>query len=254
MNLSVVLATYNEEENLGRCLESVKVIAGEIIVVDGSSTDRTVAVAQNYGAKIVVVPNRPMFHTNKQLAIDQAGGNWVLQLDADEVVSPELAGEIGQLTGSAGRYAAYYLKRKNIFLGRWLTKGGQYPDPVIRLFKTGKARLPGKSVHEQMEVSGEVGELSCHLIHHTAPTLRRYLTNANRYTNLTASQLCQENPGLGIIPFIQYLIFKPAVTFLSLYLRHKGFVDGFPGFAFALFSGLHWPLAYFKYRQLIGKI
>lgn len=245
--LSVVLATFNEEQNLKRCLDSVKKIAAEIIVVDGSSTDNTQKIAQQCGAIVTVTQNRAMFHTNKQMAVDQASGDWILQLDADEVVSPELAVEIKLQTQQNSKFNAYYLKRKNLFLGRWLKKGGQYPDPVIRFFKRGKAYFPQKSVHEQLQVEGEVGTLHGHLVHYLAETFSRYLTNADRYTSLTAQELVKAemdpNPGKTV----NYLFIKPLITFFSLYIRHKGFLDGFSGFVFALFSGLHFSLAYIKY-------
>lgn len=243
--LSVVLATYNEEKNLESCLTSVRGLADEIIVVDGSSTDWTRDIAKKFNARVFKVPNLPMFHTNKQLAVDKAKGDWILQLDADEVVTPQLKQEIKSATG----YMAYYIPRKNFFLGRWLKKGGQYPDYLIRLFRRGQARFPQKSVHEQIVVDGPVGTLSGHLLHHTAPIFGRYLTNVNRYTALTATQLEQQHLPLSSLNLLNYCVLKPMITFGTLFWRHKGFVDGMPGFIFALFSGLHWPIAYLKYWE-----
>ena len=247
--LSVVLATYNEEKNLESCLTSVRGLADEIIVVDGSSTDRTRDIAKKFNACVFKVPNLPMFHTNKQLAVNKAKGDWIFQLDADEVVTPQLAQEIKSATNHAPD-AAYYLPRKNFFLGRWLKKGGQYPDYLIRLFRRGQARFPQKSVHEQLQVDGPVGYLQLPLLHHTAPTFGRYLTNVNRYTALTATQLEQQHLSLSSLNLLNYCVLKPVITFFTLFLRHKGFVDGSPGFIFALFSGWHWPIAYLKYWEV----
>lgn len=245
--LSLVLATYNEEKNIKSCLDSVKSIADEIVVVDGSSQDKTRQIARQFGARVYKTENRPMFHTNKQMAIDQANNEWILQLDADEVVTLKLLSEIREIKKKGSKkYSAFFLKRKNIFLGSWLKKGGQYPDPVIRLFKNGKARLPQKSVHEQMKVDGEVGMLKGHLIHNTAPSFDRYLTNANRYTSLTASDLMKNGVIISPKTFFSYLVAKPITTFFALFIRHKGFLDGFAGFIFALFSGIHWQIAYLK--------
>ena len=253
--LSVALATYNEEENIGTCLRAVKDWVDEIIVADGSSTDKTVEIAKRYGAKVFITTNKPMFHINKQMAIDRAKGEWVLQLDADEIVSAELKREIMQKLQNSKtpklQTVAYYIPRKNYFLGRWLKKGGQYPDYVIRFFKKGKAYLPCKSVHEQMEVKGKVGYLKGHLLHYSVPTFSRYLTNANRYTSLTAKEMAQQKISINLLSTIYYLLFKPLWTFLSIYIRHKGFEDGFPGFVFALFSGLHYSLAYMKYWEKV---
>lgn len=248
--ISVVLAVHNEQDFLADCLVSVKDVAGEIVVVDGASTDSTREIARKYGARVIETRNRPMFHTNKQMAIDAARGDWVLQLDADERLDAQLAREIQAVTKRQTHFAAYAVRRKNFFLGRWLRKGGQYPDPVIRYFRRGKARLPQKSVHEQLEVDGEVGTLDGHLIHHTAPTFSRYLSNANRYTSLTSQEFADQGVRISLGSTVFYVLVKPLITFSRLYLRHKGFLDGFPGFVFALFSGLHWPIAFMKYWEM----
>lgn len=248
--LSVVLATYNEAKNLKKCLDSVTDIADEIIIVDGESSDDTVVIAQKYNAKIITTTNKPIFHINKQMAIDAASSDWILQLDADEVVSEEMQKALLLLKQKGSPKAAFWLKRKNYFLGRFLTKGGQYPDPVIRLFKRGKARLPQKSVHEQMVVDGDSGTFPGHLLHYNAPTFKRYITNANRYTLLTAKELQAAGIQLTFVNDFKYLIIKPKLTFVSIYFRHRGYQDGLPGFVFALFSGLHHALSYMKLGDL----
>jgi glycosyltransferase involved in cell wall biosynthesis len=247
---SVVLATYNEAKNIDRCLEGIKDLAQEIVVVDGNSTDETVHLAQKWGARVIQTVNQPIFHINKQKAIDEARGKWILQLDADEVPDATLKHNLKAIIAKGSAYNAFYLKRKNYFLGRWLKKGGQYPDPVIRFFKQGKARLPQKDVHEQMTVEGEVGTLAGHLRHYNAPTFERYLENANRYTSLTAEKMYQAGVVMSGVNDFKYLLVKPLVTFVKLYVRHRGYVDGFPGMVFALFSGLHYALAYMKLGDL----
>lgn len=271
--LSVTLATYNEEANLGRCLASVKDIADEIIIVDGSSTDKTVEIAKSFGAKVTVTTNKPIFHINKQMANDAARGEWVLQLDADESLTPELIKEIKLLL--SGKYfgidswvsplkrllgrrpnpltepaAAYYLPRRNFFLGRYLKGGGQYPDPVIRLFRRGLARLPAIDVHEQMVVDGVVGWLTSDLDHYATPDFSRYLLRENRYSSLAAAQMRKAGVKINPANTVNYLFIKPLTTFLSLYFRYRGFLDGFPGFVFALYSGLHFAFAYMKLWEL----
>lgn len=250
MRLSVVLAVFNEANNLERCLDSVTDIADEIVVVDGESTDDTVTIAKKFSAKIIKTTNKPIFHINKQMAIDAATGEWILQLDADEVVDTDLKKFIQKIKSKKTEYSAYWIPRKNWFLKRFLTKGGQYPDPVIRLFKRGEAYLPQKDVHEQMTVNGETGWAQGHLLHYNAPTFTRYITNANRYTSLTASQLYERKVTMGFGNDLKYLFFLPFKIFLVLFIRHRGYVDGFSGFVFALFSGLHHALAYMKLGDL----
>ena len=248
--LSVALATYNEERCLADCLKSVKDLADEIVVVDGSSIDKTVEIARGFGAKVIIATNKPIFHLNKQRAIDECRGEWILQLDADEIITPELAKEIEEVINRNNQEVAFWLKRKKMFLGRWIKKGGQYPDPVIRLFKKGKARLPCQSVHEQMGVEGEIGWLKNPMIHLPTPSFSVYITKDNRYSTLSADELYQQDASLGIAGFLKYLIWKPLHTFFSLFFRHAGFGDGFPGFVFAFYSGLHHFSAYVKYWEM----
>ncbi len=245
--LSVVLATYNEAANIKDCLESVKGLAGEIIVVDGSSTDQTRQIAKKYGAKVFKVKNRPIFHYNKQLAVSKAAGRWVLQLDADERVTPELTREIKSvIKADRYKYGGYYLPRKNWFLSRFLTKGGQYPDYVIRLFLKGKGHFPCESVHEQIVIDGTVGYLKHPLIHLADRSFNHYMLRFNRYTSLDADKLFKQKVPANLLMGADYMLIKPVVWFLMTYFRHKGFVDGWPGFIFSLMSSLRFPVIYLK--------
>jgi glycosyltransferase involved in cell wall biosynthesis len=272
--LSVVLATRNEETNIARCLESVKSLADEIIVVDEFSEDRTREIAKKMGAKVFKEEHHENFHITKQKAIDLATGDWILQLDADETVTPELAEEIkevivnptqskvsklfarhqkavetrdGKIGVKTGEIVAFFIPRRNIFLGEPLIHAGVYPDAVIRLFKKGKAYLPAKSVHEQMVIKGEVGWLTKDLLHYDSPTLSRYLVRANRYTDLTASDMSSREVSRNLPTLIYYTMFRPVGVFFNLFIRHKGFLDGIRGFLWSIFSALHFSLAYFKY-------
>lgn len=247
--LSIALAVYNEELTLGECLESIEAIADEIVIVDGASTDKTVEVATKYGARIIHEQNRQNFHINKQIAIDACTGDWILQLDADERVSTMLANEIKQVIGSVNAKDAYYFKRRNYFLGRYMNKGGMYPDPVIRLFKKGKAKLPQASVHELMAVDGTLAWLRNDLLHIADPTFARYLVRSNRYTTLAANDYATLKLSTNTGTIIKYMLVKPFIRFVEIYIRHKGFQDGFPGFVFAYYSALHIASSYVKYWE-----
>lgn len=273
MKLSVTLATFNEEANLTRCLDSIKDLADEIIIVDGTSTDQTRDIAEKFGAKVIKTTNPPVFHINKQKANNLAKGDWILQLDGDELVTRQLKQEIKLLL--EGKYfgydswvsplkkllfrqamplsepaAAYYLPRKNYFLGRYLKNAGQYPDPVIRLFQRGRAHLPAKDVHEQMIVDGSVGWFTGELDHNATPDFTRYLIRENRYSTLAATDLKKAGVKISVGNSISYLFLKPLITFLSLYFRYRGFLDGFPGFVFSLYSGFHHAFSYMKLWEL----
>lgn len=251
--LSVVLAVHNEEAMLSQCLESVRSVADEYVIVDGESTDRTVEIAQSFGARILSTTNKINFHINKQMAIDAATHELILQLDGDEVVDEELLLFVKALKDqpvptNANSVLAWNIARKNFFLGRWLSKGGQYPDYVIRLFYKDKARLPQKNVHEQMEVDGKVGTAKGHLLHYANPTFSHYMMKFNRYTTAEAVRL-QENNMPVASGFTSFVI-RPAAMFFSLYVRHRGYVDGVPGLVFALLSALQHAFVWLKYQEL----
>lgn len=245
-SLSIVLATHNEEKNLPACLESVFSLADEICIVDGESTDNTVSIAKKYGAKVKVADNPQIFHINKQKAIDMATKEWVLQLDADERITAELASEIKKIINSNPKENGFWVPRKNWFLGRYLMKGGQYPDYTLRLYRKGKGSLPQKDVHEQAVVEGSLGHLINPLLHMADPSFGRYIKRFRRYTDLLGVQLRKEKKNQGISSFLRYFIFFPCWWFLLSYGRHKGFMDGWQGFVFSLFSSLRFPISFIK--------
>lgn len=246
-----MLATYNEEKNLKRCLESVRKIADEIVIADGTSTDKTVEIAKEFKSNVIVTTNKPNFHINKQMAIDAAKGDWILQMDADEVVSDELADEIAKLTSKNPEENGYWMPRKNYFLGRFLMKGGQYPDYTIRLYRNGKGRLPQKDVHEQAVVEGKVGYLKNALLHYPYFGFLHYVKKWNNYNNFYANQIKEEQQEKNIfskfLDALLYLCIRPAHWFLTTYIRHKGFMDSWQGFVFSFFSAIRFPISYFKY-------
>lgn len=245
-NISVVLATYNEEDSLENCLKSIEKLADEIVIVDGGSTDKTLDIAKRFKARIIQTNNPQIFHINKNKAIDSAEGDWILQLDADEVVTENLAGEIKNAVLAESDINGYWIPRKNFFLRKFLTKGGQYPDYTLRLYRRGKGRLPAKDVHEQAAVEGKVSYLQCDLLHLRDKDFSEYLDRFNRYTDLLALQIRDSSDKKNIFSFLNFIFIKPTLWFLKVYLRHRGYVDGFPGFIFALFSSLRFPVSYIK--------
>ncbi len=277
-----MLAVFNEESNLKDCLDSVKDIASEIVIVDGTSTDKTVEIAKEFDAEIIVRENPPIFHINKQIALEKASYEWILQLDADERVSKSLASEIkkviamdpneireyqfslsdrelflrnqeqwelkqGKFTKDTGEIVGFFMPRLNYFLGRYLRYGGVYPDGAIRLVKNGKAWFPAKDVHEIIQLEGEVGWLQQPLYHWDSPTFSRYISRNTRYVHLIASQLKDEKVEKNIFQFINYVLYKPLHWFLFTLIRHKGILDGWQGIVFSFFSALRFPRAYIEY-------
>ncbi len=248
--ISVVYAVHNEEKTLAHSLASVSEWADEIVIVDGESSDKTVEIAAGFGARVINTTNKANFHINKQMAIDAAAGDVILQLDADEVVDNSLREFVIRINREKpDKYAAWQIRRKNLFLRRWLQKGGQYPDSVIRLFYAGKAYLPGKDVHEQMKVKGKIGTADGHLLHFANPDLESYWRKFNTYTSFKAMQLAEQKVPINGWNLWKYCFWKPFCTFWSIYLRHRGYVDGLAGFLFATFSGWHHLVAYCKYVE-----
>ena len=229
------------------------------MIYDGQSTDKTVEIAKSFGARVIVGKNYPIFHVNKQKAIDVCTGDWILQLDADEVVPSELANEIREAinqkptANSQEPINGYWMPRRNFFLGRFLMKGGQYPDYTLRLYRKGKGRLPQKDVHEQAEVEGAVGYLKNALLHYPYKDFATYVKKWGRYNNLISTQIEEElknkNTILKLGYGFGYLLVKPAHWLFTTYGRHKGFMDSWQGFTFSFFSALRFPVSYIKYLK-----
>lgn len=255
VRLSVAIAVYNEERNLRACLSAITDIADEIVVVDGGSTDATVSIASEFTSHVIQTDNPKIFHINKQKALDACTGEWILQLDADEIITEELKKEIVlAIADTQSAIHGYFIPRSNYFWGHFMKKGGQYPDAVIRLVRRGKAKFPCKSVHEQIEVDGKVDTLLRPMKHYSYRSRSEYWKKADTYTTLTAAELTKTygtTLGARIKLLALYGVVKPVLTFLIIYIRHKGFVDGLTGFEFSLYSALHFPWAFVKYLRSI---
>lgn len=243
--ISVALITKNEEANLRRTLESVR-WANEIVIVDCGSTDRTAEIAREFGAKFLVESWRG-FGAQKNIAIAQCTGEWVLALDADEEVSAELAAEVQALLAGTPEHDAYFLPRRNFFLGRWMRHGGYWPDPKLRLFRRGAAQFEKRSVHETMRCSGPTGRLRGHLLHHAYPTLESYIEHMNRYSTLGAGQAIEKGKrSRGLLPFWWNVYVTPVATFQYNYFLRGGFLDGREGLLLHLYHSVYVSWKYAK--------
>jgi glycosyltransferase involved in cell wall biosynthesis len=226
MSLSVCIITLNEEANIARTLKSVKDIADEIIVVDSGSTDATTGVAQSFGAKVFVEPWKG-FARQKNSALERATHEWVLSLDADEEVSPELAASIKTLlTLGTPKFAGYTMNRRNMYFGKWIRRSGYYPDPKLRLIRRGAATFELRDVHEDMKMAGELGHVKGDMIHHAYPTLESFIEHANRYSSLGADMVVRERKvGFSVVN----IVLRPMIRFIWAYFFRGGFLDGREG-------------------------
>ena len=239
--LSVVLVVHNAAAQLPACLDSVA-FADEIVVVDSGSSDGTAACAAQHGAR-VVQREWMGFGRQKQFAVAQARNDWVLCLDADERLSPELAGSIrAALEGPVA--PVYRMRRRNRFLGRWLSHGEGYPDWSTRLFDRRNAAWSDDPVHEKVLYSVTPGSLEGDLLHESAEDLANYLQKQNRYSTLAAQQLFERGQSAGALQ----LVLSPFVRFTKFYILRLGFLDGVPGL---VHTSIGCVASFMKYAKLI---
>lgn len=245
--VSVAIITLNEEERLYDCLESVN-FAQEVVVVDSGSSDRTVDTAKSFGAKVFVEPWQG-FGRQKQLAIDYCNQPWILVLDADERVSPELALELTSVLASKASCAAYSVPRKNFFCGRWIRHAGWWPNRIVRLFQKGRARMSDRLVHEGLEVDGTVGDLNGPLVHYANRDLSQTLEKINRYSSAGAEELYKK----GVTSSVCKAVLRAKWGFVHNYLLRGGFLDGPEGFVLAVTDAVNIFFKYVKLREMHKK-
>ncbi len=226
--LSVTVVAWNEEARLRACLDSVA-WADEIAVVDAESTDKTVQLAREFTDRVWVRP-WPGFAVQKNFAIDQATGDWILSLDADERVTPALGERIKAIVRADGPADGYRIPRRNVFWGAWVRHGGLYPDHQLRLFRRGAGRFAENAVHESVEVSGRVEALAEPLLHESYRDLEDFVQRSNRYSTLAALDWVRRGRPMRAVD----LIAKPLGRFLSMYVLRRGFLDGWRGLVLAI--------------------
>jgi len=266
-SLSVIIITLNEAAHIGACLESVS-FADEIVVVDSGSTDATREIAAAMGAKVILADDWPGFGPQKNRALDQASCDWVLSIDADERVTPELAAEIqivlGNVakasdqgscsaaaatagpadTGTDGRVCAYRIARLSNFGGRWIRHSGWWPDHVIRLFQRGTARFKDVAVHESVVTEGPVATLKGHFLHYPYDSLEQFIAKINHYSSEAAAMMHARGKRTSILGAWGHASW----TFVRIYLLRRGFLDGREGFILAVMGAAG---SFFRYTKLL---
>ena len=246
--LSAILITRNEEANLEDCLASLDGLATQIVVVDTQSTDRTLAIAQRYGALISSPPDWPGFGPQKNRALDLASEDWVLSLDADERLTPELRAEIMGVLDKP-QTDCYAIPRLSWYCGRFMRHSGWTPDYVDRLFKRGSARFSSDLVHERLIPKGPVLRLKNQMLHYSFMNLAQVQEKMERYSTASAQQAFARGKTASPLKAILH----GAWSFFRTYILRAGFLDGPQGFSLALANAKGSYLRYIKLWRLIKK-
>lgn len=250
-SLSVVIITKNEEDKVARCLESVK-WAGEIIMVDARSKDRTTEIGKRYGAKIIYSDFADDFGRERNIGIDNATSEWILQLDADEIVTPGLRTAIENVLKKGSEFHAFKFKRKNFFLGHFMKYGGWY-HYSLHFFKRGFARYRGR-VHHILDVKGKIGTMEEEIEHYPFSSLSQFVERQNRYTSIEAKEMLEQQKILPLRIIRYNLCRKPLKLFWKLYVKKRAFKDGMFGLVFSiLFTWVHF-LRWAKYWEQTIKV
>lgn len=250
ISLSVTLITHNEGANIVDCLKSVA-FADEWVVVDSGSTDNTRELAESLGARVVRSDGWPGFGPQKNKALALATGDWVLSLDADERVSPELAARIqAVVAGQGGAALGFELSRLSRFCGQWMHHGDWYPDRVLRLFRRDSGRFTDDQVHERVVVDGPTARLQGHLLHETMPSLDDAIDKMNRYSRGRAIDKVRGGKRGGLGAALSHGVW----AFLRSYVMRRGFLDGKLGFVLAMYIAEGTYYRYLKMGILSGQL
>ena len=242
--LAVVISAYNEEEKIEECLQSVS-FADEIIVIDNSSTDKTPEIARKFGAKVFTRPNNPMLNINKNFGFLKATSEWVLSLDADERITPELKLEIENLTFKIGNsdVVGYWIPRKNIIFGKWIENSMWWPDYQLRLFQKGTGKFPEEHVHEYMKIEGETKKLKNPLIHENYSSVSQFLQKMDKiYTESEVENFVKSGKSINWRDAIKF----PVQDFLKTYFLQKGYKDGLHGLVLSILQAFYSEIVFVK--------
>ncbi|MGA2152418.1 MAG: glycosyltransferase family 2 protein [Geobacteraceae bacterium] len=243
MNISATIITLNEEKNIGACLKSLD-FADEIVVVDSGSTDRTKEICLAHPSVNFQEHTWEGFGRQKNVAADLAVNDWILNIDADERVTPQLRESICSADLSA--YGGFKIPRENYFGNRWIKYCGWYPDYNLRLYNRKKGRFSERDVHESVICQSAIGILSGNLLHYSYEGMTDFIARINRYTSLSAAEIANagKKPGLGS------MLLRPLYTFFKMYFLKAGFLEGYAGLILSILFAQYTFLKYAKAREL----
>ena len=244
MNLSSIIIAKDEECGIKRCIESQQGIIDDIVlVVDSCTTDNTAAVGSSFQNVNCEIKDWEGFGAAKNYAISKTKNEWVLWIDADEELTPELKEELKSFKKSTPSFNSYLVARRAFFLGKWIKHSGWYPSRVVRLFNKKYAKFNEKAVHENLIIEGRAGTLKHDLNHYTDPSIEHYFKKFNSYTTLSAKDLSANGKKASLWD----ILIRPVFLFTKMYIFKLGFLDGLHGLILAIFSSAY---VFTKYSKL----
>ncbi len=246
--LSVVISAYNEASKIAACLETVR-FADEIIVVNNSSTDNTLEIAKQYTPHVFTRKNNLMLNINKNFGFSQASGDWILSLDADERVTPELRTEMQKILKKESETQGYWIPRKNIIFGKWIQNSIWWPDYQLRLFKKNAGTFPEKHVHEMITVIGKTEKLQNPMTHENYATISQYLYKLDKiYTENEVENFINSGKTISYLDAIRF----PLNDFLKTFFAQKGYKDGLHGLVLSLLQAFYAEVVFAKIWERQG--
>ena len=248
MEISAVIITFNEEKRLEPALKSLAGLVSEIVVVDSFSTDSTVKLAKKYTNK-VFQRKWTDYTDQKNYANTRTSFPWILSLDADERISPELREEIIEIKKEEPECSGFSIPRQVYYLGRWIRHSGWYPDRKLRLFRKDRARWEGEYVHERLVIEGKIQKLSGSIHHFTYRNISEHLDRINKFSELGAQKLYANGKKCRW----HHLVFVPFFRFVKSFFWRAGFLDGYPGFIVSVLNSYSIFLRYAKLREIWKK-
>jgi len=242
--VSVCILALNEEKHLKSCLTSINNLADEIVItVDSLTSDNTISIAKQFTDKVFIKEHQDNFHKNKQFTLDLAKNDWILWMDADEAIEPNLVSEIKTVLENP-QFAAYQIPRKNMMFGKWIAHSGWYPDYQIRLFQKSKTKFPCKHIHEHPQVNGEIGLLQNHILHQNYNSVTHFLEKMNNYTSNDTLYYQKEK-----IISDKELITHPMNEFCKRFLMLEGYKDGSYGLMVSQLQAVYELVLYIKINE-----
>lgn len=246
LKVSLCLIALNEADNLKRCFQHIGSIVDEILVLDTGSTDGTLDIARQLGAKVFAYKWDDHFGNARTYLLKEAKNDWVLWIDGDEYYPLKLTNEIQNVIKSNKEYVGYYIPRRNYYFGKWLRYGGNYPDYQLKMFKKSAASVYKNRIHERIRLNGKTGYFSNYCEHYTYPTIDTYIQKNIKYSTLEAQRLYEKGVRANCVNSIKWLFIKPLFRFIKRYLLKAGFLNGRLGLFAAIFDAWGYIFRYVK--------